>query len=349
MKKFFSFVLMLAATLSLNATQYCQEELTNDDKSIKLSCELYGTENYQVTIESESEISGLGGSFVTLSDGNHDLRDFLSISDDKHTATISFSSTSAPYFYTPLYVMMPGEVSFGWPNDIEWGLCGSAADKSSPDLSLNATEKTLDAGTAETFQIIAERKGDGAITFESSNAGIASVDETGLVTAVGRGTATITVRVAETENYQPASKKLAVTVTGPLNWDAIEWLAGSNEKYKVVTEPVISDQFGGKHIEEENLWIGFPSAVWGDNSGIEHSAVGAGVSFPLSQFPNEFNEFNFICDGVTYLITLYYKDGVKATAIDVIKEGTRARKVIENGNIVIIRDGVKFNVLGTKL
>lgn len=37
------------------------------------------------------------------------------------------------------------------------------------------------------------------------------------------------------------------------------------------------------------------------------------------------------------------------TAIDTIKEGTRARKVVENGVIFIIRDGMKFNVLGTRL
>jgi hypothetical protein len=38
-----------------------------------------------------------------------------------------------------------------------------------------------------------------------------------------------------------------------------------------------------------------------------------------------------------------------STAIDVVKEGTRARKAVENGNVVIIRDGVKFNILGSRL
>lgn len=249
------------------------------------------------------------------------------------------------------------DVLFYNGDNVAWGLRiyndkgeSSGTEKTDPELKLNATETTLDAAITETFQIVADRKGDGAISYESNNAGIASVSETGLVTAVGRGKAVISVKVAETDTYAFGIQKLTVTVTGPINWDAVAWLAGGNEKYKVVTDPEIDDKFGGKHIENNNLWIGFPSAVWGDNSGVEHTAVGAGVSFPLSQFPNEYNNFQFICDNVTYLITLYYADGTpESTAIDIIKEGTRARKTIENGNVVIIRDGLKFNILGVQV
>lgn len=226
----------------------------------------------------------------------------------------------------------------------------SAASKADAELALNATEVDLDAAESQTFQIEPSQVGDGAISYASSNEGIASVSETGLVTAVGRGTAVITVSVAETDSYEAAEQKLTVNVSGPLNWEAVDWLGGSNEKYKVVSEPEISNNFGGKRIEGENLWIGFPSAVWGDNSAVEHSAVGAGVSFPLSQFPNEFNDFNFICDGVTYAITLYYVDGVKKpTAVDNILTAEKAVKVVENGQIVIIKNGVRFNALGQQM
>ena len=232
--------------------------------------------------------------------------------------------------------------------DASWEACGDA--KNDPGLTLNATETTLNAATSETFQIVASQSGDGAISYVSSNAGIASVSESGLVTAVGRGTATIKVMTAETATYSAGMKTLTVTVTGPVNWDAEAWLAGGNDKYKVVTEPEIGSQFGGKHIENNNLWIGFPSAVWGDNSGIEHTAVGAGVSFPLSQFPNEFNDFNFICDGVTYQITLFYVDGIPAgTAIDQVMDGKKARKVMENGQLYIIKNGVRYNALGAQV
>lgn len=249
------------------------------------------------------------------------------------------------------------DVLFYNGDDVVWGLRvyndkgeSSGTEKTDPALTLNATETTLNAATSETFQIVASRSGDGAISYESNNAGIASVSESGLVTAVGRGKAIISVKVAETDTYAAAMKKLTVNVTGPINWDAVAWLAGSNDKYKVVSDPEIDDKFGGKHIENSNLWIGFPSAVWGDNSGIEHTALGAGVSFPLSQFPNEYNDFRFICDGVTYQITLYYADGIPAgTAIDQVMDGKKARKVMENGQLYIIKNGVRYNALGAQV
>ena len=224
-------------------------------------------------------------------------------------------------------------------------------EKADPTLSLNETAVTLSAeAPVETFQIVPTQAGDGAISYESANAGIASVSSTGLVTAVGRGTTTISVKVAETDTYAAATKKLTITVTGPVNWTAIEWLAGGNDKYKVVAEPEIGSQFGGKHIENNNLWIGFPSAAFGENSSVEHSAIGAGVSFPLSQFPNKFNEFDFVCDNVTYHITLYYVDGMDSTtAIEENKATVKTHKMVENGMLIIEKNGIRYNVLGSKL
>ena len=222
-------------------------------------------------------------------------------------------------------------------------------------MSLNETAVTLSAeDPAETFQIVPTQSGDGAVTYESNRPGIASVSETGLVTAVGRGSATITVRVAETETYAAASKKLTVTVTGPINWEGVDWLSGGTDKYKLVTEPEIGDNFGGKKIEGTNLWIGFPSADWGNpnkNEGVvEHTAVGAGVSFPLSQFTKIYNEFDFYSGGTTYKILLYYADGTESTtAIDEVNANAKVVKVIENGQLVIIRDGIRYSVTGQEI
>lgn len=47
--------------------------------------------------------------------------------------------------------------------------------------------------------------GDGAVTFESSNPAVATVDNTGKVTIVGAGTFTITARKAASKNYKEAS------------------------------------------------------------------------------------------------------------------------------------------------
>jgi len=43
----------------------------------------------------------------------------------------------------------------------------------------------------------------------------------------------------------------------------------------------------------------------------------------------------------------FYKDSAE-TAIDQVIEPLKAKKIIENGQLVIIRDGRKYNVLGTQ-
>lgn len=348
MKKIFFLSALLCASMMSWATQYCDHELKNNNDSIRISCEKKSGD-YVVTITANEDINGLGGSFVTLSDGNHDLRDYLSVSVDKRTATITMPSYTAPNFYTPLYVLMPGEVSYSWPADIEWGKCGEA--KEEPELTITAQPSdSLNADTHETFTITVTRKGDGAITYESASPGIASVGETsGVITAVGRGSTTITVRVAETETYEGASKQITVYIKGAINWPGISWLANS-EQYKLVIDPEISDGFGGKRVEGENLWVGFPSADFGACS-IEYSALGAGVSFALSNFPQKTkNQFTMVCAGTTYTFYVYNDKGTdSATSIDNTNVDAKTVKVIENGQLIIIKNGVRYNALGAEV
>ena len=56
----------------------------------------------------------------------------------------------------------------------------------------------------------------GNLSYSSNNAFVATVDETGKVTAVGEGTATITVSFAGNENYAAVSETVTVTVTPTL-------------------------------------------------------------------------------------------------------------------------------------
>ncbi len=119
---FVAFALLVSVLPMAQAKQYCHEPLSQGGNTIYLTCEKL-SDTYKMVIEADVELSGLGGSFVRLNDGNHDLREFLTLSPDNKTATIEFTSTTAPEIYTPLYVMMPGEVNFGMLTDIEWGLC----------------------------------------------------------------------------------------------------------------------------------------------------------------------------------------------------------------------------------
>ena len=192
------------------------------------------------------------------------------------------------------------------------GECAGSGDaKTASELSINATEKSLDATNSETFQIEATTAQgyDGTVTYASNKDGIATVSASGLVTAAGRGTATITVTAPETENFAASTKKLTVTVTGPINWEGVDWLAGSDNKYKVVVDPVIPSQFGGMTKQGDDLYIGFPSAAFGEMS-IEPSAgEGAWKKFALSNFPAKENQFTVVCDNKTYTFDVYYADG----------------------------------------
>ncbi len=180
--------------------------------------------------------------------------------------------------------------------------------KSVPTLTVNQMEVTIDASTSETFAITVTYDGDGAVSYESNNEGIATVSDAGVITAKGRGTAIVTVKALETENYAEVAKKITVNVTGPINWEAIAWLTNSNEQYKLHISPEIVDTYGGKKIEGTNLWVGFPSAVFGDCS-IPYSAVGAGVSFALTNFSKQENTFTMVCAGTTYTFTVYNDNG----------------------------------------
>lgn len=72
-------------------------------------------------------------------------------------------------------------------------------------LTLNGVPSSKTYGD-DSFSIsVSGGSGDGAITFESSNPAVATVDNNGNVTIIGAGTFTITARKAESENYMEAS------------------------------------------------------------------------------------------------------------------------------------------------
>ena len=81
------------------------------------------------------------------------------------------------------------------------------------------------------FTNAATTTGDGAITYKSNNTDIATVDEnTGLVTIVGVGKATITATAAESNTCLSASKSYTLTVTNKPS-QTISFTDASVEKY----------------------------------------------------------------------------------------------------------------------
>ena len=86
-------------TISLDAS-YVSVDGTNKD--------------YTLVITSADDMEGLGGSFWNVNGVGSDMRTNMVVSGDKKTITCTATSTSNPNIYTPLYVLMPGEINFGY-------------------------------------------------------------------------------------------------------------------------------------------------------------------------------------------------------------------------------------------
>ncbi|MGM9825565.1 MAG: hypothetical protein ACI3Z8_03920 [Paludibacteraceae bacterium] len=114
----------LLTTHSVGATSYCHDQLSSNDgnSTITLTCEKISDGNYEMTIEGEN-LQGLGGTFYNP--GAVDVRTKIT-SSTSTKIVINIDAASDPTFYTPLYVLMPGEVVFPTLDKIEWGSCGGA-------------------------------------------------------------------------------------------------------------------------------------------------------------------------------------------------------------------------------
>ena len=152
--------------------------------------------NWQVVITSTDDLSGLGGSFWTLSSGGTDMRTNLSISGDKKTMTITATSTSTPSMYTPLYVNMPGEINFCegsyFNSNIKWVEFVSITP---------AYEKT----TYVTTEKLDFTKVDGLDAYVATSANASSVTMTKVEAAVPAGTPLMLIGTAGTQYNVPVA------------------------------------------------------------------------------------------------------------------------------------------------
>ena len=86
-------------------------------------------------------------------------------------------------------------------------------EKEAQELSFEKDAVTVHANETTVTNPIKHAKGDGSVTYKSSDENVATVDESGKVTIVGAGTATITATAAETGDYKDASASYELTVT----------------------------------------------------------------------------------------------------------------------------------------
>ncbi len=78
--------------------------------------------------------------------------------------------------------------------------------------AISASNQTKVLGS-KSFSLNAKRtKGDGKLSYKSSNVKVASISNTGKITIKGVGKATITISASATTNYNKASKSVTITV-----------------------------------------------------------------------------------------------------------------------------------------
>ena len=120
----------LLTTGAVGATVYCHDKLVSNDgkDTITLTCEKISDGNYEMTVEGEN-LQGFGGTFYNP--GAVDLRSKIT-SQTSTKIVCNIDAASDPVFYTPLYVLMPGEVIFPQLDNIEWGSCGGEKETIKP-------------------------------------------------------------------------------------------------------------------------------------------------------------------------------------------------------------------------
>ena len=354
-KNFFMMIAtILFFALPVNAKQYCQEAISAGANTIYLSCERFGIDQYQITIESEVDINGLGGSFMHINENQAtDIRTYLTISADKKTATIAFTSSTAPDFYTPLYILMPGEVTFSWPTDIEWGLCNNdataytislvqpsadgaiAADKTSAKygevVTLTATPnegKQLDKWFVTDSQNNSITVTKNQFSMPADNVTITATfkDKVNLTPAVYQGVEKAEIAGAICTFTWSITRNIDQTLTFTTRWD--------KEIVGIVPQVAIQDVF--------------------------HTMIMQGRSA-------QFTTTNTYEDGATLVLFFYMAYAGGATRIDlnyvvgsentIISQGidkvqrdeVQSTKVLKNGVLYIEKNGKRYSLLGNQL
>ena len=150
--------------------------------------------------------------------------------------------------------------------------------------SLTLDKSTMALNNTTTFSTITvTRPGDGAISAQSSNPGVATVsvsENTVLVTSVKDGNATVTVSVAEGTNHTaPEDKTCAVTVSIPHVYGA-QWDGTSTTKWSrtdasaLFTDPVPAVNNGNGSSPFDNL------QPWAGMTRVSDNAAGELVRIP---------------------------------------------------------------------
>ena len=148
-----------------------------------------------------------------------------------------------------------------------------------------------------------------------------------------------------------------------IDWSEVAWLGngvgeGYTDKYKAVVSPEMPapgfiNNLQTRTVDDQPipvLHICFPSSAFGASSldASQYEEEGAGRFIHLDIFQARETEFTVVCSDVTYTFTVFYADGTP-TGMESVAASVKAVKTVENGQLVIIKNGVKYNAAGQEV
>lgn len=286
MKHIILLSLALSVTMGASAAEaYCHKQLTAGDKIVYVTAKHVADNNYQLLIESDENLNGLGGSFIYVN-GNEPYQlntaEHAVLSADKRSITCDITSTAVPSHYTPLYVLFEngGEKNFGQPD----------ADYSK---SCDGTE--------------------------------------------------------------PETPDTPDTPTDPVAWTDVEWIgngsgnAAYDQMYKIRCaegQQVANIQVAPWDNNNVGIYTWVESEV--KSVSVDAGLQGSGMLLHLDAFTMQYTEVTIVAATKTYTCIVYYKNGTAAeTGITHTDAATPATKVLIDGRLYIIRDGIRYSVNGT--
>ncbi len=181
--------------------QSFQIEITSDNASEEFPTYTYSTYGSNYTVSESGLVTGVKAGSYTLyvkaeaTENYHELQKSISITIQEEPVEGGDSGEGG------------GEVT-----------------KTDRELSVTVEKSELYVEDMTQINVSDNASGDSPVySYESSNTSVATVSDTGLITAVGEGTATITVTSVETTNYTEGTATLQITIKKVVR-KYLEWI-----------------------------------------------------------------------------------------------------------------------------